>query len=160
KFAYEDWTRDGFNTKILEAEQRIPDLVKEWEALSAKEPERAAKVKEPVQLLKEWDCVSTVDSVPMTLFADTYDRVLKMVAKRDPPNRPRVGALEPPLADRTKPHGTWKVTWGETNRLQRVHASQIDMQGHGQFNDSRPSLPVAGAPGPLGVVFNFYTRPQ
>ena len=33
---YDEWTRDGFNTKILEAELRIPDLVKEWEALSQK----------------------------------------------------------------------------------------------------------------------------
>ena len=48
--------------------------MKEWEALSAKEPGRAAKVKEPVALLKGWDCVSTVDSVPMTLFVESYDR--------------------------------------------------------------------------------------
>ncbi len=32
QFDYDEWTRDGFNTKILEAELRIPDLVKEWEA--------------------------------------------------------------------------------------------------------------------------------
>ena len=89
KFAYEDWTRDSFNTKILEAELRIPDLVKEWETLSAKEPDRAAKLKEPVELLKVWDCVSSVDSVAMTLFAEAYDRVLKMIAKRDLQNYPR-----------------------------------------------------------------------
>src|SRR5262249_16457003 len=94
KFAYSDWTRDGFDTKILDAELRIPDLCKEWEALSAKDPERAAKLKEPIQALKEWNCVSTVDSVAMTLFADAYDRVLKMVAKKDLQNYPRVRALE------------------------------------------------------------------
>ena len=60
KFAYADWARDGFDTKILEAELRIPDLVKEWEALSSKEPDRAAKLKEPVELLKGWDRVSAV----------------------------------------------------------------------------------------------------
>ncbi len=32
--------------------------------------------------------MSTVDSVPMTLFAETYDRVLKMIAKRDLGNYP------------------------------------------------------------------------
>ena len=48
--------------------------MKEWEALSSKEPDRAAKLKEPVELLKGWDCVSTVDSVAMTLFAEAYDR--------------------------------------------------------------------------------------
>ena len=52
------------------------------------------------------------------------------------------------------------MAWGEINRLQRVHGSQIDLQGHGAFRDDQPSLPIAGAPGPLGVVFNFYTLPQ
>jgi acyl-homoserine lactone acylase PvdQ len=160
KFSYEDWTRDGFNTKILQAELRIPDLVKEWEAVAAKEPERAAKVKEAVECLKGWDCVSTVDSVPMTLFAEAYDRVTKMAEKRDLQNFPRVRAVEATVAALEKAHGTWKVAWGEVNRLQRIHGSQIDMQGHGRFDDSKPSLPVAGAPGPLGVVFNFYSLPQ
>ena len=88
QFDYDEWTRDGFNTKILEAELRIPDLVKEWEALSSKEPDRAAKLKEPVELLKGWDCISAVDSVAMTLFVEAYDRVMKMIAKRDLPNYP------------------------------------------------------------------------
>ena len=52
------------------------------------------------------------------------------------------------------------MAWGEINRLQRIHGSQIDMQGQGAFRDDQPSLPIAGAPGPLGVVFNFYSRPQ
>jgi acyl-homoserine lactone acylase PvdQ len=160
KFSYEDWTRDGFNTKILEAELRIGDLVKDWQALSAKEPERAARLKEPVEVLKAWDCVSTVDSIPMTIFADAHDRATKMIAKKDVQNYPRIRALEATLADLQKTHGTWRVAWGEVNRLQRIHGSQIDLQGHGAFRDDRPSLPVAGAPGPLGVVFNFYSLAQ
>jgi penicillin amidase len=160
KFSYEDWTRDNFDTRIIEAERHIPDLVKDWQTLSAKEPERAAKLKEPVETLRTWDCVSTLESVPMTLFADAYDRVTKMAAKKDLQNFPRLRALEATVAELEKTHGTWKVAWGEINRLQRIHGSQIDMEGHGAFRDDRPSLAVAGAPGPLGVVFNFYTRPQ
>ena len=160
KFAYDDWTRDGFDTKILEAELRIPDLVKEWDALRAADADRAAKLKEPVDLLKKWDCTSAVDSIAMTLFTETYDRALKMAAKRDMLNYPRVRALEATLADLEKTRGTWKVAWGEINRLQRIHGSQIDLIGRGAFRDDQPSLPIAGAPGPLGVVFNFYTLPQ
>lgn len=160
KFTYDDWTRDGFNTKILEAELRIPDLVKDWQALSAKEPERAAKLKEPIEALKAWDCVSTLDSVPMTVFADTYAVYLKMAEKKDLQNLPRMRALEAAVGNLVKTFGTWKVAWGEVNRLQRIHGSQIDMEGKGAFRDDRPSLAVAGAPGPLGVVFNFYSRPQ
>ena len=119
----------------------------------------AGKLKEPVETLKAWDCVSGVDSIAMTVFVDAYDRAMKMIAKRDLANYPRIRALEATLAELEKTHGTWKVTWGEINRLQRIHGSKIDMQGHGAFRDDQPSLPVAGAPGPLGVVFNFYTLP-
>jgi penicillin amidase len=160
KFAYDEWTKDGFDTKILQAELHIPDLVKDWEALKAKEPDRAAKLKEPVELLKSWDCTSAVDSIAMTLFAHAYDRAMVMVAKRDVLNYPRIRALEATLAELEKARGTWKVSWGEINRLQRIHGSQIDLLGRGAFSDDRPSLPIAGAPGPLGVVFNFYTLPQ
>jgi penicillin amidase len=160
KFSYDEWTTDAFDSKILEAELRIPDLVKDFQTLSAKEPERAAKLKEAVEMMKDWNCVSTVDSVPMTIFAETYDRVLEMRKKGDLQNMPRIRALEATLAALTKVHGTWKVAWGEVNRLQRIHGSEIDMEGKGAFRDDKPSLPVAGAPGPLGVVFNFYARPQ
>jgi penicillin amidase len=160
QFAYAEWTRDGFSTKILEAELRIPDVVKEWEALASKEPERAAKLKEPIELLKSWDCVSAVDSVAMTVFAEAYDLALKMIAKRDLLNYPRIRALEATLANLEKAQGSWKVAWGEINRLQRIPGSQIDFLGRGAFRDDQPSLPVAGAPGPLGVVFNFYALPQ
>ena len=160
KFSYDDWTRDNFNTKILEAELRMPDLVKEWRALSSKEPERAAKLKEAMEALQGWDCVSTLDSVPMTIFADTYARVLKMREDGDRGKYQRIRALEATMAALEKAFGTWKVAWGEVNRLQRIHGSQIDMRGHGAFRDDQTSLPIAGAPGPLGVVFNFYALPQ
>ena len=32
--------------------------------------------------------------------------------------------------------------------------------GRGGFRDDRESLPVAGCPGPVGIVFNFYALPQ
>lgn len=160
KFDLEEWSKAAFDTRIWLAESRIPELVQEWEAIRAKEPDRAEKIREAIETLKAWDGVSRVDSVAMTLFAETYERVMQMVAKRDLFNAPRVRALEATIAALEKKHGNWRTPWGEINRLQRVHGSQIDMEGQGAFLDSLPSLPVAGAPGPLGVVFNFYTRPQ
>jgi acyl-homoserine-lactone acylase len=50
--------------------------------------------------------------------------------------------------------GTWRVPWGEVNRLQRIHSSGTQES----FSDSRPSLPVAGCPGTLGCIFVFNTR--
>jgi penicillin amidase len=53
-------------------------------------------------------------------------------------------------------YGSWKVAWGEVNRLQRRHTS-----GTEGFDDAAESLPVAGGPGnPFGIIFNFYARPE
>lgn len=160
KFTFEAWAKAGFDTTVIEAETLIPPTVGEWEKLKEKEPERYAKLREPIQMLKTWNGVSTVDSVPMTLFAVAMDRGQQLLQRRDFANSPRLRALEMALADLEKQFGTWKVAWGEVNRLQRIHGSVIDMQGVGQFRDDQPSLPCAGAPGTMGIVFNFYARPQ
>ncbi|MFT3883768.1 MAG: penicillin acylase family protein [Gemmatales bacterium] len=160
KFDFDSWAKAGFNTKILIAEKQIPEVIKEWEALAKTEPDRAAKLKDAIEVMRGWDCVSTIDSIPMTIFTLTYDKVMQMVGKRDMLNAPRIRAMEATLADLEKNHGSWKVAWGEINRLQRIHGSQIELNGKGAFRDDQPSLPVAGCPGPLGVVFNFYTFPQ
>ena len=46
--------------------------------------------------------------------------------------------------------GTWRVAWGEVNRLQRTHTS-----GQEPFSDAQPSLPVVGGASALGNVFTF-----
>jgi acyl-homoserine lactone acylase PvdQ len=53
--------------------------------------------------------------------------------------------------------GDWKVAWGSVSRLQR-HANQAEMLKV-PFSDALDSVPCAGAPGPLGVVFNTYYMP-
>jgi acyl-homoserine-lactone acylase len=160
KFTYEQWSKYAFDTTIIEAETRVPEIVDEWEKLAKKEPERAEKLREVIDSLRNWDGVSTKDSVQVTLMTLTFERVLKMLEAGDIFNSPRIRALEATIADLQEKFQTWKVAWGEINRLQRIHGSQIDMQGAGQFSDELPSLPVAGAPGPLGIVFNFYALPQ
>jgi len=67
----------------------------------------------------------------------------------------RMKALEQVINDLQRDFGTWKVAWGEVNRLERR-----DTLGDQAFSDNAESLPTAGGPGWLGVVFNFYTRPQ
>jgi len=59
------------------------------------------------------------------------------------------------IADLTRDFGTWEVAWGEINRLQRIQSGG-ELEA---FSDEKMSLPIAGAPGPVGIVNNFYTRP-
>lgn len=160
KFTFDAWAKAAFDTTVIEAETRIPDIVQEWNAIKEKEAARHEKLKPVIEALTTWDRVSTIDSVPMTVYARWQDHAVKMLQKRDVLNFPRLRALESAVAELEKEHGTWQVKWGDINRLQRIHGSQIDMEGRGAFRDDQPSLPVAGAPGPFGIVFNFYTRPQ
>ena len=155
-FSFESWARAAWDTTVIEAEERIPKLALAHDAVRAKEPERAAKLEPAVALLKHWDSVSSIESTAMTLFATWFDRVSKL-SKVESPER-ELRALEEAMAGLTDDFGSWAVPWGEVNRLQRV--GEVQRDGKGPFRDDQPSLPVAGASGELGIVFNFYTRPQ
>ena len=86
---------------------------------------------------------------------DLFERASRIQAAHDTAPWPRIRALEAVVSNLERDWGTWEVSWGEINRLQRVHTS-----GRELFSDTRPSLPVPGAAGPLGIIFNFYARPE
>lgn len=156
KFSFDDWSRAGFDTTVIESETQIPQLVEEWEKLKEKDNARAAKLGEAIADLKAWDHVSTIDSKPMTLFALWFERMGRLRAQKVNDDWLRIRALEEVTSDLTKDFGTWRVAWGDVNRLQRIQSGgELE-----SFSDERPSLPIAGAAGPMGIVNNFYTRPE
>jgi len=155
KFSFDDWTRAGLDTTVLESETQIPQIAADWEKLKTTDPARAAKLADAIALLKSWNHVSTIDSKAMTLFALTFERATRLMAQKVKDDWIRIRALEEVMADLTRDFGTWQVAWGDINRLQRIQSGgELET-----FSDERPSLPIAGAPGPVGIVNNFYTRP-
>ena len=155
KFSFDDWARAGLDTAVLESETQIPELTAEWDKLKEKDSARAAKLAEAIAELKGWNHISTIESTPMTLFALWFERVGRLRAQKVSDDWLRIRALEEVTADLSRDFGTWRVAWGEVNRLQRIQSGgELET-----FSDGRPSLPIAGAPGPVGIVNNFYTRP-
>jgi acyl-homoserine-lactone acylase len=156
KFSFDDLAKAAFDTRVIEAETQIPPLVAEWERLKTQDAARAEKTAEAVVALKSWNGVSAIDSVPMTVFTlwlYTSNLPRAQAMTKDNPY-PKIAVLEYVLGDIAKSWGTWKVAWGEINRIQRVHTSG----NQEPFSDDKPSLPVAGGPGdPIGIVFNFYS---
>jgi acyl-homoserine-lactone acylase len=155
-FSFDDLATAAFDTRVIEAETQIPPLVAEWEKLKTEDAARAEKTAEAIATLKSWNGVSSIDSVPMTVFTFWFYTWLQPQAQTMTKNNsyPKIAVLEYVLGDLAKSWGTWKVAWGEISRLQRVHTSGILEP----FSDDKPSLPVAGGPGdPIGIVFNFYT---
>ena len=156
KFSFDDWARAGLDTTVLESETQIPLLVADWEKLKTVDAARAGKLADPIAELKAWDHVSTIDSKAMTLFALAFDRAGRLVAQKVKDDWLRIRALEEVIADLNRDFGTWQVAWGEINRLQRIQSGgELET-----FSDARPSLPIAGAPGTVGIVNNFYARPE
>jgi penicillin amidase len=155
KFTYDEWAKAAFDTTVIEAETQIPALLADWEKLKASDAARAEKLAPAIAELKSWNHVSTVESKAMTLFALTFEKATTLLrsGSRDP--WLRIKALEDVIADLERNFGSWGVAWGEINRLQRRHSG-----GEEPFRDSELSLPVAGAPGWVGIVYNFYTRPE
>ncbi|HEY6968432.1 MAG TPA: penicillin acylase family protein [Candidatus Angelobacter sp.] len=149
KFTFDEWARAGFNTYVIQAESELADLAKAWSQTPS------TKAAEAYAELENWDHVSRTTSVPMTLFVLWHEKqrgtaVVHATGKQDP-----VQSLEQVMDDLTEKFGTWRVPWGDLNRLERRQSG-----GDEPFRDDVKSLPVAGAPGDVGIVFNFYARSE
>lgn len=156
RFTFDEWKRAAFDTKVIEAELRIPEIVIEWEKLKAADAGRAAKLNEAMGELKTWDAVSTIESKAMTLFTLWFERMDRFRAERVKDDWLKIRALEETVANLERDFGTWRIAWGEINRLQRVQSGgELE-----PFSDAKPSLPISGAPGGVGIVNNFYARSE
>src|SRR5258708_3412145 len=155
KFSYDDWTKAAFDTYVIQADDVLAKLrehLKELRATNRHVPEQLAPV---VDALLSWDHRATVDSVAMTIFMLWYEKEFGTAVFPPPKTRPDPPeALAQVVAYLEKTYGTWKVPWGDLNRLERTQSG-----GEEPFSDDRKSLPIAGAPGDVGIVFNFYARP-
>ncbi len=157
KFSFEDWSKAAFDTRVIEAERLIPQLAAEFDKMKVAEPAKAEKLAPVIAELKAWNGVSTFDSAAMTVFtlwayARTQPQAAQLTKGRPFPD---VDVLEFVVNEQiAKKWGTWKVAWGDFNRIQRVHTSGTSEP----FSDDKTSFPIAGGPGdPIGIVFNFYS---
>jgi acyl-homoserine lactone acylase PvdQ len=143
RFTFAEWTKLGLDTKVGIAAARIAELK---EALKDVAPERSANLADLMTALEQWDQVGRNDSVATTLLVQT-EQARRAIASP-------VAALEQVKAALEATWGTWRVPWGEVNRLERIHTSgRLE-----QFSDDKPSLPVPGAPSATGTIFTFGTR--
>jgi acyl-homoserine-lactone acylase len=168
RFTFEEWAEATMSKRAWEADADIPALITAWERLRDTDPERAASLRSAVEVLQGWDHVSRHESVAMTLYTVLgLTRAWSWVASLDPPpfDPPTVMDLDPTPWDRWDPvvglekvvdllerqWGTWRVPYGEFNRLQRP--------ADGRYRDSLPSTPVLGGPGPTGMIPLFVPVP-
>ena len=140
RFSWDDWVRVAFDNHVLAADSLLPLLL--VEAARTVDSTRAA-----IDVLTQWDRKVDTASIAMTLFDGWLDGFR--------PGGDPVAALDSAIARLARQWGTWRVPWGEVNRLQRID-ERIDQR----FADDRPSLPVRGAGGGHGVVFTYTAQPS
>ncbi len=154
KFTFAGWAHAAADTTEVEADTFITQIKGEWARLKTTQPLRAAKLDDAVAELQQWNRVGTLDSQAMTLLSYWVNIYNSRNFKKDEDAYPAVRALEQVLGELERDWGTWRVAWGEVNRLERTHTS-----GQEPFSDALPSLPVAGGPGALGNIFTFGAPP-
>ena len=148
-FDFSRWQELPFDTYILEAEREIPLLVAEWESVQSSGGDIDEETGQAVAMLGGWNRRAAKNSPETTLFVHWQEQL----SGEDEPEGSRIAALSRAIDQLTGLHGSWKINWGDINRLQRP------LQG--DYSDSRESLPVAGVSDNLGTIFAFRSvRPE
>ncbi len=144
----------------------LPPLLRDFDALGASDPRRAA-LAGPIELLRGWDrrwsATSEATSVAVFFGEDLWRRAEKPAkdARRSIYDvmadamtaDDRLSALLA-ATDRLKADfGSWRTPWGEINRFQRLSG---DIAAH--FDDARPSIPVPFTSAQWGSLASFGAR--
>lgn len=153
----DDLTLEAFSeavldTRMIAADEWLDGLLESVAALERSDPDRFARLEEAAGVLAAWDRRASRTSSATTLFVLWAERARPTNSMDD---EARVQALEEVISDLEAAWSTWNVPWGDINRIQRPDAA-----GRKAFSDSASSLPVDGAPGWLGSVFTFTSRPD
>ncbi|HEY6119498.1 MAG TPA: penicillin acylase family protein [Pyrinomonadaceae bacterium] len=147
-FTFDEWSRVAFDTRVMSAGKRLPALLAALKQHLDTHPSENSELREVYNELARWDHRSANGSIAITLFSLWHDRV-----SRDE-NQNIMAAFTDVISVLKRDFGTWKVAWGELNRLQRLDESNGE-----EFQDSRPSLAISGVNGNDGAVFTFYAAP-
>jgi acyl-homoserine-lactone acylase len=143
KFTFDEWRRLAFDTRVMSAGKDLDPL------LAALKPVSDARLRDVYNQLARWDRRSANDSIAMTIFSLYHERRMRDEKLEI------LAALNEAINSLERDFGTWKVAWGELNRLQRIDESRDQ-----DFDDSKPSLAVSGVNGNDGAVFTFYAAPE
>lgn len=154
-----------FDTTVYWAQESLPEYRRRFEQLKFRNPQLAHQVEPYLEHFQGWDNRITAESTQATLCAAWYEELYGMgypgetllpTFVEEPDEE--FSALVTAAARLMAIHGDWKVPWGEVHRIQRQPrvVDLLDLP----FNDIETSLPCAGGPGPMGVIFTQYYSPN
>ena len=165
KLTLDGLIKTGYNRYLSVFDVMLPPLFKAYDSA----PDSVKKgLEKPVEVLKQWDRYSAVNSVATTFAVQWASFMLKNIPRvasteEGTYQTERVDALmkyagpdqmlatlKQAVTELTKHNGTWEVAWGDINRYQRP----ID----GKYDDKQPSLPAASVASTYGQLPSFVSR--
>ena len=163
-FTLEKLTATGYDRYLSTFDSLLPPLFHSFEELPPTDSLHMI-LREPMQVLKNWDRYASASSVALSLAAEwTYKllakyysafttedendqvKMLSSLVKHSSP-RELLGLLRELVRDYERIYGTWKLPWGELARFQRTSGDI-----HPKFDDSKESVPVGLASALFGCL--------
>ncbi len=161
-FTLDSLIEAAYDPTLVAFEPLLPALVRLADNAALNDETRAA-----IEHLGTWDTRWSLDSTqtslaiywgealmnearPLALAAnkDIYDYLAEDITDEQ-----RLAALAEAMSTLTAGFGSWLVPWGEINRYQRNDGAIVQ-----QFDDNKPSLPVAFASSRWGSLASFGAR--
>ncbi len=142
-------------------EALLPGLVKAYDA------NPISKIKEPMEIIRNWNFETSKESVAMTL-AHYYGTRCYRQAKRPEglyamqlvnhwggtsSDSEKLALFQETINQLKADFGTWRMPWGEVNRYQRITG---DIRQ--EFDDNKPSIPIGFASGRWGALAAYGAR--
>ena len=153
-FTFEEFCQVASDTYTLAAEKRLPRLVEEWEKLKKADESLHEGLRPLIEELMAWDKYSTIESVPTTLFMLWFNTAIRGEGAKSKDPLAQIKELGNVKKRLEKDWDTWKVAWGEIQRIQRVNP-----RGGESIDDTKMSFPAPGT-GYTGCIFAQYSRPR
>ena len=161
----------GYDTYMPTFEILIPAVLKAYERLPQSDP-LLNELKEPINVLKNWDYRSGENSIATTLAFEWAQKLNPIIQKVyvDPGEKDQVqntiefaakarpneliDPLKATIVDLNKRFGKWEMPWGEVNRFQRLTGAVNE-----KYNDNLASLPVAFGSAMWGQLPSYRSNP-
>ncbi|HEV8080275.1 MAG TPA: penicillin acylase family protein [Chitinophagaceae bacterium] len=168
-FTLDKMIATAYNTYLAAFDVLLPSLFIAYDHRQRVEKTIKTDLDEAIQLLKLWNKESAKNSVATTLAIEWATKLKLPLKKNDDEEelgrfeamakyitaKEKISLLEEVLKQLTDAFGTWKVTWGEMNRYQRITG---DLQQ--KFDDNKMSFPVGMASSAWGCIPSFSTAKQ
>ena len=171
KFTIDKTIAAGYDRYLAAFSVLIPALVSSFEKNISITDSLYTPLKEPIQLLKEWDFYSGENSVATTLAVEWAQKLTNSIqrvyidegwddqvtlVKKFAATASKAELLPPLLAvikELTTKFGKWEMAWGDINRYQRISGDITQ-----KYRDDQPSFPVGFASASWGMLPSYNSR--